>query len=63
MTYLEESTKYFAPLDEIAEALINHEGICGLGYPELLMVVKMRDEFVLDVLLTQDLDVNLLPTK
>jgi F420-0:gamma-glutamyl ligase-like protein len=38
-TYTEMCNKYFAPLDEIAEALNNFEGVCGFIYTELQAVV------------------------
>tara|TARA_R110002111_G_scaffold167314_1_gene233231 strand:+ start:398 stop:586 length:189 start_codon:yes stop_codon:yes gene_type:complete len=38
MTYLEECTKYFAPLDEIVEALHNNEGVSGITYKELIAI-------------------------
>jgi len=39
MTYEEECTKWFAPADEIAEALRNNEGLCGLSHEELKKIV------------------------
>ena len=40
MDYLEECTKFFAPLDEINEALLNSEGIAGVSYQELLAIIN-----------------------
>ena len=51
MTYLEQCNKYFAPLDEICEALRNEEGICGMSNRELVKKV------VLDKSLTSDLNI------
>ncbi len=46
MTYLEECTKFFAPLDEIQEALRNHEGILGMDFDETLRMCSMDAELV-----------------
>lgn len=37
--YLKDCTEFFAPLDEIAEALINEEGVNGISYTELKFIV------------------------
>ena len=42
MDYLEECTKFFAPLDEIEEAIINGEGIAGISHQELLALCNRR---------------------
>jgi hypothetical protein len=47
--YQEDCTKYFAPLDEIAEALSNGEGINGLTYKELNMMVQSNENLKLDL--------------
>jgi len=44
MTYLEQCTKYFQPLDEIAEAIINNEGIAGLTNKELLFMIASNKQ-------------------
>ena len=44
MDYLEECTKFFAPLDEIEEAIINGEGIAGISHQELLAIVNTDTE-------------------
>ena len=40
MTYEEECTKWFAPLDEIVEALNNNEGITGISHNELVLLIS-----------------------
>lgn len=49
MTYLEQCTKYFAPLDEIQEALNNREGISGLSYNELVLLVNSKVDLKRDL--------------
>jgi len=49
MTYVEQCTKYFAPIDEIAEALNNNEGICGATNIELKLVVENNSELAADI--------------
>lgn len=49
MTYLESCNKYFAPLDEIQEALDNEEGLKGIDYEELLRIVSFNKELVKDL--------------
>lgn len=44
ITYLESNNKFFAPVDEIIEALNNEEGIKGLSYVELLSVLAVNKE-------------------
>ena len=48
-TYLEECNKYFAPLDEIIEAVMNDEGICGITNEELIGIIKCNKELMKDV--------------
>lgn len=43
ITYLESNTLFFAPIDEIIEALNNEEGICKLSYVELLQVLIVNE--------------------
>jgi hypothetical protein len=38
--YLLDCTEFFAPLDEIAEALHNEEGVNGISYAELQFIVS-----------------------
>ena len=40
LTYLESCHKWFAPLDEICEALANKERIFGHDYSELLLAAE-----------------------
>jgi hypothetical protein len=47
--YLIECTKYFAPLDEMREALDNREGIARLSYKELLVIVDTTPNLKLDL--------------
>lgn len=47
--YLYYSTKYFAPLDEILEALENNEGIAGLSHEELLQVIMSNNSLSSDL--------------
>ena len=49
MTYLESCNKYFAPLDEIQEALDNNEGCAGITNQELRFVVKFNKELAKDL--------------
>ena len=49
MNYKEQCTKYFAPLDEIQEALTNNEGICGIGSDELTAMVDINVELKHDL--------------
>jgi len=44
LTYLESCNKWFAPLDEICEALNNKERIFGYDYSELLLAVASDEE-------------------
>ena len=44
LTYLESCNKWFAPLDEICEALNNKERIFGYDYSELLLAVASDRE-------------------
>jgi hypothetical protein len=38
--YLKDCTDFFAPLDEIAEAIRNKEGLQGVTYIELIRLVN-----------------------
>jgi hypothetical protein len=49
LTYEQQCTKYFLPLDEIAEALNNGEGISGLTYIELKSIVERNSELKSDL--------------
>lgn len=44
ITYLESNNKFFAPVDEIIEALNNEEGVKGLSYIELLCMLSVNKE-------------------
>lgn len=44
ITYLESNNKFFAPVDEIIEALNNDEGIKGLSHTQLLLILKANNE-------------------
>lgn len=44
MTYEEQCNKYFAPIDEISEALANGEGINCMGSKELFSIVESNSE-------------------
>jgi hypothetical protein len=50
VTYLEECNKYFAPLDEIQEALDNGEGLCGISNKDLIAIVNSNPELAKDLL-------------
>lgn len=47
--YLELCNKYFQPLDEIAEALENGEGLSGLSYEELTNLCTLNHELKEDL--------------
>ncbi|MBT6472505.1 MAG: hypothetical protein HOK52_14740 [Candidatus Marinimicrobia bacterium] len=49
MNYQEQCTKYFAPLDEIAEAMLNCEGIAGLSFNELYSIIGINKELQEDL--------------
>jgi hypothetical protein len=49
MNYLEQCTKYFRPLDEIAEAVFNAEGISGLSNIELIRLIQSKPELMSDL--------------
>ncbi len=49
MTYLEECNKYFAPLDEIQEAIDNGEGIAGMSAQELRQIVSLNPQLKKDL--------------
>lgn len=49
LAYHEECTKYFAPLDEICEAMENDEGIYGLTNDELYTILENNKELMNDV--------------
>tara|TARA_R110000851_G_scaffold187039_1_gene336518 strand:+ start:224 stop:403 length:180 start_codon:yes stop_codon:yes gene_type:complete len=42
--YQDDCTKFFAPCDEIAESLINNEGIAGVDYQTLVVLVSSNVE-------------------
>ena len=42
--YQKDCTRFFAPLDEIVEAIENFEGIAGLSYTELLSMINQSTE-------------------
>jgi hypothetical protein len=42
--YQDDCTKFFAPCDEIAESLINNEGIAGVDYQTLVSLVGSNPE-------------------
>ncbi|QUL77428.1 hypothetical protein [Escherichia phage UPEC06] len=44
ITYLESNNKFFAPVDEIIEALANGEGVNGLPHAQLVGLVKANKE-------------------
>ena len=44
MEYIEQCNKFFAPLDEIIEALNNQEGIKGISYDELVAIINTNSE-------------------
>lgn len=44
ISYLESNNMFFAPVDEIIEALNNEEGINGLSYVELLQMIAANEE-------------------
>lgn len=49
MNYVHQCNKYFAPLDEIAEAVINNEGLNGLSNDELLNLISSNTELDSDL--------------
>ena len=49
MNYEEQCNKYFAPLDEIAEALTNNDGICGISNTELSRLVESNQHLTADL--------------
>lgn len=59
MTYLEQCNKYFAPLDEIGEALRNKEGVAGISNFELVNKVVQDKELVSDLIAYEDLAVSI----
>jgi hypothetical protein len=42
--YQKDCTSFFAPADEIAEALRNKEGILGLSYSNLIIMIKNNEK-------------------
>jgi len=42
--YQDDCTKFFAPCDEIAECLINNEGIAGVDHQTLVILVGSNVE-------------------
>ncbi|MEO1917223.1 MAG: hypothetical protein ABGX53_02535 [Candidatus Thioglobus sp.] len=49
MTYQEQCVKYFAPLDEIAEAIANDEGLMNFSFEELLCMIVANPELESDL--------------
>jgi hypothetical protein len=49
MTYLDQCNRYFAPLDEIAEALSNGEAVAGVSYSELVGLVRSNPDLNKDL--------------
>jgi hypothetical protein len=49
MTYLEQCTKYFQPLDEIAEAVFSGSGISGMSHKELVMLIQLKPSLMQDL--------------
>jgi hypothetical protein len=49
MTYQEQCVKYFAPLDEIAEAINNTEGLMNISFNELLNMIAVNPELESDL--------------
>jgi hypothetical protein len=49
MTYQEQCVKYFAPLDEIAEAIANDEGLMNISFNELLCMIVANPELESDL--------------
>tara|TARA_R110002012_G_scaffold49804_4_gene128838 strand:+ start:17809 stop:17979 length:171 start_codon:yes stop_codon:yes gene_type:complete len=47
--YLELCNKYFAPLDEISEAIENQEGLMGMSYEELMFICNKNIELSKDL--------------
>ena len=46
ITYLESCNRWFAPVELINEALANHEGVNGLSYKELQMLVSSNSDLL-----------------
>jgi len=44
LTQLQKDTKFFAPIEEIAESIHNNEGLCGLTAEELKNFVFCNEE-------------------
>ncbi len=42
ITYLESCNMFFAPLDEIIEAVENQEGVNGMSYNELVNMINFN---------------------
>jgi hypothetical protein len=49
MTYQEQCVKYFAPLDEIAEAIANEESLMNISFNELLNMIAVNPELESDL--------------
>jgi len=56
MTYLDQCTKYFAPLDEIVEAIVNKEPMQFASFKELIIVCHNNDDLSSDLDLYYDID-------
>ena len=50
MTYEEQCTKYFAPLEEIDEAIRNSEGVAGISNQELRFIVNHNKSMRADLI-------------
>jgi hypothetical protein len=61
LTYEQQCNKYFAPLDEICEALINREGCAGLSLLELETLIYNNKELNDDLLKYEGYRVQSLP--
>lgn len=46
ITYLESCIRWFAPVELINEALVNCEGLNGLSYEELQMLVSSNNDLL-----------------
>ena len=47
--YTESCTKYFAPIDEIIEAMDNKHGLSGMTYNELSFIVEGKNDLSEDI--------------
>ena len=49
LNYEQQCTKYFAPLDEIAEAFVNGESLNGISHNELCFMIQKNEELDSDL--------------